>query len=402
MRTLATLVVVMVLPVSACGNGSSAADGSVPGDGEVADAAEVPADAVGGFPALGVYVMNVDGTGLTLLVDPGSRHLSHVRLLAGTDWLTATRYHEDLDQNGLAMELEANAPGGLNYEGAQIVVFQRASPLSITDIVPSVPGKLAANSSWTSDGRLVFLLQDHPSNPSWTQIKRATFAALPTSFTIATVPVPAELVVPLDPHQLGASDASGSLVFPALYQHTSGWMRPVWTIPASGTTTMADVSLVGCPVCPAVSGCCAWPTVDGVLGTNDPRFSHDGTQVMWMHQHPDVSFDLGPIHGYPMRPHKRVLAEPASVDLTPAGVAATTSVSFGEWRPDDAEVVYWTIGIEGTALKQRLFRMAPDGTNRQPIPLPPELCPHHPSYLSSTEIVFSAFRCFGAGCTCAP
>ena len=103
-----------------------------------------------------------------------------------------------------------------------------------------------------------------------------------------------------------------------------------------------------------------------------------------------------------MRPHKRALASATPIDLTPMGVAATTSVSFGEWRPDDGEVVYWTMQIEGTALKQRLFRMAPDGSQRQPITVPAELCPHHPSYVSATEIVFSAFRCFGASCTCAP
>jgi hypothetical protein len=354
------------------------------------------------LPPLGVYVINVDGTGLTLLTDPGMQQMTHVRALAGTDWLTATRYTEDPDQNGLAMELEANAPGGLNYNGAQIVVFQRSSPTAITAITPPVAGKMTANSSWTNDGKLIFLQQDHPSNPAWTRLKRATFTVLPGQVTIDPIPLPPELYVPLDPHQVGTSDASGSLVFPALYQHTSGWMRPVWKVPASGTTSMADVSLVGCPICAANSGCCAWSTPDAVLGTNDPRMDHAGTQVMWMQQHPDVSFDLGGIRGNPMRPHKRVLTSGTPVDLTPAGVAATTSVTFGEWRPDDGEVVYWTLVIEGAALKARLFRMAPDGSQRQAIALPAELCAQHPSYLSATEIVFSAYRCFGPNCTCAP
>lgn len=396
------MIVLGVWWFSAChGGGGAEPDAQPASDAAISDSSSL-IDAPGALPALGVYVINADGTGLRLLADAGTQHLSHVRLRTGTDWLTATRYTEDPDGNGLAMELEAGAPGGLNYGGAQIVVFRESAPAQVTAITPVVPGKMTANSSWTSDGRLIFVRQDHPGDPNWTRLERATFAMLPASFTIDAIPVPPELILPVDPHQSGPSDASGSIVFPALFHHPSGWMRPVWKLPASGATSLAGVSVVGCPVCAAAGGCCAWPTAAEVLGTNDPRFDHAGTQVMWMQQHPDVAFDLGPVHGNPMRPQSRVLANPATVDLTPPGVAVTTSVTFGEWRPDDAEVVYWTLEIEGTTLKQHLYRMAPDGTQRQPIQLPPELCPHHPSYLSETQIVFSAFRCFGAACTCAP
>jgi hypothetical protein len=85
--------------------------------------------------------MNTDGTGLRLLVDAATQHLSHVRLLGGTEWLTATRYTEDPDQNGLAMELEASSPGGLNYGGAQIVVFRESSPTVVTAITPVVAAR---------------------------------------------------------------------------------------------------------------------------------------------------------------------------------------------------------------------------------------------------------------------
>ena len=389
MRFASIAITSIVSAVVACGTPDGGTDAALP-------------DAMQSLPPLGVYIVNVDGTGLTLLTDSGIRQLTHVRVQRSSDWMTATRYNQDFDGNGLAMELEAGAPGGLNYAGAQIIVFRRSAPRVITEITPSVPGKIIANSSWTSDGRLIFLQQDHPSDPNLTRIKRATFTSMPSTFQIDAVTLPAELVLPVDPHQSGASDASGSLVFPALFHHPNGWMGPVWKIPASGTTDLSQVRLVGCPICPFQGGCCAFPTVGEVLGTNDPRLNHAGTEVMWMQRHPDVSFNLGSLQGYPMRPHKLVLSGTTPVDLTPPGVAATTSVSFGEWRPDDGEVVYWQIQIEGTALKQRLFRMAPDGTNRQAIPLPEQLCPQHPSYLSATEIVFSAFRCFGTECTCAP
>ena len=40
------------------------------------------------------------------------------------------------------------------------------------------------------------------------------------------------------------------------------------------------------------------------------------------------------------------------------------------------------------------------GSNRRQIPLPAELCPQHPSYLSETEIIFNAWRCSTSECNC--
>lgn len=349
----------------------------------------------GTLPRLGVYAVGVDGSSFRLLLDPGTRDLTHVRKQPGGDWLTATRYNVDPDRNGLSMEIESGHPN--NYAGAEIVVFPMSQPNAITKVAGAVPGKLCANSSWTADGKLLFIQQDHPTNPDWTRFKRASFSALPTVAQIDPVPAPPELLLPVDPHQVGPSDGTGSIVFAALFQHPSGWMRPVWRMPAAGATSLAGASFVGCPICPANNGCCAWPTFPEVLGANDPQLNHAGTDVIWMQQHPNVS--AGSPRLYPYRQQKKPASGP-QVDLTAPGVAPLTSQTFAVWREDDREVVYWAIELEGTKVRQNLYRMNPDGTERRRIPIPAQLCASHPNYISATEIVFSGWRCAGTECTC--
>ncbi len=339
--------------------------------------------------------MALDGSGLQLLTNPGTRHLTHVRKHPSEPWLTATRYNDDPDGNGLAMEIEAGT--ALTYSATEIVVFPLADPSAVTAIAGGVAGKICANSSWTDDGRLILLQQDDPVDPNFTRIKRVAFSAVPSVLSVEVVTIPAGLYVPVDPHQSGPSDATGTIVFSALFQHATGWMRPVWRIPASGSAALASDSLVGCPVCG--TGCCAWPDLTAVLGTNDPRMDHAGNDVMFMQQNPNVSFGSPPNLQYPFRALKKPASGP-QVDLTPAGTAATTSITFGEWRQDDQEVVYWTIQVDGLVLRQHMFRMNPDGTGRVQVPLPRELCPTHPSYLNASTLMFSAWRCGGPSCTC--
>lgn len=180
-------------------------------------------------------------------------------------------------------------------------------------------------------------------------------------------------------------------------------MRPVWQMPASGAKTMADVQLVGCPICPKDAGCCAFPTLAEVIGTNDPTWHPQGTSVLWMQQHPDVNFPFGAAKVYPYRQFSGAVGA-QQVDLTQAGTPITTVQSYAQWRPDGNEVVYWEIQIDLTKgiTKQPLYRMKPDGTGRTAIPLPADLCTSHPSYLDPDTIIFSGWRCGGTPCSCGP
>ena len=351
------------------------------------------------FPRLGVYIVSVDGSGLRQLVDPGRRALTHVRQQVGSSWMTATRYGHDADANGLAMELEH---GSAYYQQTEVVVFPRSDPTDVTVIAGDTPGRLCANSTWTDDGRLLFVQQDHPEDPNLTQVKRASFSTTPRVESVVTIPTPARLLLPVDPHQAGPSDDTGTIVFPALFRQAQGWMRPVWRIRASGQSALEADSLVGCPVCPEQRGCCAWSRASDVLGANDPRLNHAGTEVVWMQQHPDVSAGRQPDTIHPWRQQKRTLAMELQQDLPAPELAPTTSLSFPEWRPDDQELVYWTVELVGGVIRHGLYRMDPEGGSRRQIPLPPELCPTHPSYLSDREVVFSAWRCAGADCSCDP
>lgn len=367
--------------------------GSDVADASAADAATTDGASGGdaGLPVLGVYTVDVDGGGLTLLVDAGTRELSHVRVSPDGGWLTATRYAKDPDSNGLAMENENGI--GAYYEGTEVVTFPLASPYSTTVITGTPTGGLACNPSWTDDGKVIYLAQA-PSDAGTTKVhlERATFGTVPSVASIATVPVPAELLVPVDPHQHGPSDATGFITFTAVFQAAGKWYRPVFKMPATGTTLLGQSPAFGCPVCPLQGGCCGFAQLADVLGTNDSRVSHSGGDVLWMQQHPDKPAVVGPVTFYPFHQAKRPTDGGVQVDLIPNGASSLTTFSYGEWRGDDQEIAYWTIEIDGAALRHHLWVMNPDGTNRRMIPLPAGLCPIHPSYLGGTRIVFNAWR----------
>ena len=247
---------------------------------------------------------------------------------------------------------------------------------------------------------MLFIQQDHPTQADFTRLKRARFSTLPNVVSVDVLPTPSELLIPVDPHQVGPSDGGGSVVFSAIFQHPTGFMRPVWRMSSAGTDVLGGVAVVGCPLCPSNGGCCAFATPAEVLGTNDARMNHAGTEVSWMQQSPRVFVNLPPVV-HPYRQARRAGTTP-QVDLSSPEVASTTSETFIEWRDDDLQGVYWSIEIVGATLRQKLHVMTPDGAVRQEIPLPRQLCPSHPSYLSDTQIVFSAFRCAGPTCTCDP
>lgn len=376
------------------GSGGQAGSAGVAGDA-AGDAAE---DGSPALPRLGVFSVRVDGSDLKLLVDTDKRQLSHVRKGPG-DWLTATRYNDDVDGNGLAMEGEGGPSP--HYGNTEIVLFPRTNPALVTVVAGGTPDRLCANGSFTADGKLLYLHQDDPANPARPRFKRATFSALPNVQSTAVVEVPPELF-PVDPYQTGPSDSAGVIVFPAVFQHSSGFMRPIWQMPAAGTTNLADVKVVGCPLCPANSGCCAFPTLDEVVGTNDPIIDPQGSRVAWMQQHPDVSLPLGTTKIYPYRQSVATFGKP-QVDISPPSTPTTTIQSYMQWRPDGGELVYWEIQIDlsSVSVKQPLFKMAADGSGRQQIPLPADLCASHPSYLDADTIIFSGWRCGGSPCSCA-
>ena len=359
------------------------------GDGAPPDGPAVDAGDAGAFPRLGVYTVKVDGGGLTLLVDPGTHDLSHVRG-ASNGWLVATRYGQDTDLNGLAMEDEA--PLGAHYDGTQVVAFERSNP-AVQFVVSGVTsGGFSCNPSWTDDGRVLFLWNAPGAPITNARLMRATFGTLPQVINLETLTTPSELIIPVDPHQRGPSDG-GTIVFSATFEQAPGaWMRPLWKMPAGGAFTMAQVGFIGCPVCPLQGGCCKAATPDGVRGTNDARISHGGGDVVWMQQHPDIVATVGAQSFNPYRQSKRPLDGGPQVELNPPLTPPTTQHAYAEWRPDDKELTYWSIEIDQNVLRHFLWTMAPDGSNRRKIPLPPELCPQHPSYLSAHEIVFNAWR----------
>ena len=378
------------LPDAAAGDGGSGPDRGRAESGTAAR--DRGADLAPALPTLGVYAVEVDGSDLRLMLDSGARQITHVRRLADSDWYTATRYNDDHDGDGYAREGETvNGVQVAYYDKTEIIVFRGSAPNDQVVVAGGQEARICANSSWTGEAGLIFVQSEVAGDPASIRLKRAFFATLPEVAAIAVVPTPPELLVPVDPDQHGLSDASGMIVFSARFKHPAGWMAPVWRMPATGTSSLGDVAVVGCPLCPEQGGCCGFASIDELRVTNDARINHAGTEVAWMQQHPAISFGNPPL--YPYLPRKRVLANEAQLDLAPADRPLTTTMSYPEWRGDDVELVHWAIELEEGHVRENLYRMKPDGSGRQRIPLPPGLCGAHPSYLSETRIVFSGFHC---------
>ncbi len=354
------------------------------------------------FPLLGVYTAALDGGQLTLLVDAQARELSHVRRLGTTRWLVATRYGLDPDHNGLAMEDEIGV--GPSYSGTEVVVFPMDAPTELTVLTGTPDAGMAANASWTEDGKVLFVRAEPGAASSLVRLT-VSLSPLPSVTAEETIALPAQLASPVDPHQSGPSDG-GRVVFSAWYLHTSDggslWMRPVWMAPATGAASLGQVTAVGCPICPAQGGCCGWAALKDVLGTNDARMNHAGTEVAWMQQHPSVSFPAGAGTAYPWRQAKRPLDGGTQVDLAPSGTSSTTSNAYAEWSPDDRLLAFWSIEAVDGVVKHFVNLMGADGSGRVRVPLPDVLCPQHVSFLDAEHLVFNAWRCGAAdaGCSC--
>jgi hypothetical protein len=321
------------------------------------------------------------------------------------------------------MEGEDGHP--LNYGGAEVIVFRRDAPLEAVRVAGGVAGRVVANSTFTSDGRLILLEQDppepsipEPDDPRLIRIKRVTFTpgsfdSTPEVASVETVPVPDALKAPVDPDQFGPSTAEGFITFTATYEHAPSaptpFMRPLWRMPANGVTNeayQADpsvIALVGCPICE--TGCCGFATPELVLGTNDSRISHAGTEVVWMHEHPDVSTTLDfpelpePIVIHPYRQHKSDFVSP-QVALAFSTDDPVHATAYANWRGDDGELVYWDIrrapelplDTFPPVMRQRLMLMDPAGETRVEVPLPASFCVSHASYVSNSRVIFTAWQ----------
>jgi WD40-like Beta Propeller Repeat len=322
-----------------------------------------------------------------------------------TRWLVATRYGQDPDHNGLAMEGEVGL--GPWYTGTEIVAFPLDAPEQLSVLAGTPDGGMAANASWTDDGRVLYIASDGGSTTALLRLGVDLSGPGPAAVTgVEAVAVPSPFLLPVDPHQTGPSDATGRVAFSAWFPYAPDggaprWMRPLWMVPATGAASPAQVSLLGCPLCPDQGGCCSWASLGDVLGTNDAHFSHSGAEVVWMQQAPSVHFTAASGLAYPYRQVARPLDGGPQVDLEPAGTAPTTTNAYAEWSPDDQLLAFWSIeAVDGVA-KQFVNLMRPDGSGRTRVPLPEVLSPQHVSFLDADHLVFNGTACaLSAGCSC--
>lgn len=297
-----------------------------------------------------IYTSSLAGTDRVLLASDPSREINHARVSPDGSRFVFTRYNRR-NRNGEALEVTS-------YLQTEIVVCAIAGN-GCNVVVPPRPGFVAANASWTPDGkRLLFVSNDRPSRrPGISSLDLATGVATP-------LPAPAGLEI-ADPNE-----RAGRMVVAGKPEHGARLSQIYLMDPATGGTRP-----ISAPVIPNLR------EMDPPLGDHDPKLSPDGTRVAVM-RHLDTD-DWGIFVIDLATGAQHDLSGPHPVDAVP------------EWSSDGNLLLFWH--VERADLKQSgLYTMRPDGTDRRRIPLPRGYFYSMPAFLPgqgsgpTARIIYSA------------
>ncbi len=265
----------------------------------------------------------------TLLASDPKREINHARISPDGTRFVFTRYNRF---NPAGEALETNG-----YLQSEIVIC-RMDGASCELAIPARRGIVAANASWTPDGRgLLYVTNDRPG-------RRAGVARLDMATRqVSIIPTGADRDF-ADPHQVAQTIVASSRApqdaraGPAvshlvLYDLASQQRRQLTTPTFAQTVEM-----------------------DPPLGDHDPKLSPDGTRVAVMrHLAKDdwaiVVVDVA-------TGQERNLSGPSPVDAVP------------EWSADGRLLLFWS--VDRTDLRRSgLYTIRPDGSDRRRVPLPP-------------------------------
>jgi Tol biopolymer transport system component len=270
----------------------------------------------------GIYLVDIDGSNFQAVLNSSEQEMTHARISPDGQWITFTRYTER-NKYGLAMESRT-------YHGTEILrVNIDGSGQEI--LVPAKDGIINANSSWTPDGKAIIYISTDNQN-RLPAIYRLDLASTQRQ----RIPTPGKLAVS-DPHMYGEQ-----LVFPA----RTGEPKGLWLMNSDGTGLQKITT-------PDISRDVLRKRF--VLGDFDPRFSPDGNQVAFMRYFGDENWHLV----------VKNLLTGTEQDLS----ASVTTDGLPDWSPDGRWIIFWHANRDN--LKETgLYRVRPDGSERQMLPLP--------------------------------
>ena len=214
------------------------------------------------------------------------------------------------------------------------VVICRTDGASCELAIPARRGIVAANASWTPDGRaLLYVTNDRPG-------RRAGVARLDlASRQVTIVPTGADRDF-ADPHQVAQTIVASSrtpggapISHLVLYDLATQQRRQL-TTPAFAQTV----------------------EMDPPLGDHDPKLSPDGTRVAVMRHLAKDDWAIVVVDT--ATGQERNLSGPNPVDAVP------------EWSGDGRLLLFWSVD-RADLRRSGLYTIRPDGSERRRVPLPP-------------------------------
>ena len=270
----------------------------------------------------GIYTARLDGSGFKRIIAHSTKQMTHARVSPNGKWITFTRYNWK-GPDGLAQEKNG-------YVQTSIMIA-RIDGTGVQTVVPPRRGVIAANSSWTPDGRgLIYVSTDNPRRkPQIYHIDLKTRR-------ISRIPTPPKLFVS-DPHQVG-----NLLVFPAIGNQAQG----LWLMYVNGSRPKRLTN-------PQFRPTRSWSRFR--RGDYDPRFSPDGTKIAFMRHFGGETWHVIIVDTKTGR--QRDLSRGQTTDGLP------------DWTSDGKRLIFWHVDRRRPR-QIGLYTMKPDGGDRRMIPLP--------------------------------
>jgi len=297
----------------------------------------------------GIYTGRLDGTDVQTIMTSPDREMTHPRVSPDGKRLVLTRY------NNRAKDGKATEDQG--YDNTEIMIVN-IDCRGLETIIPAKTGIIAANGSWTPDGKsLIFVSTDTPQRrPEIHRIELATR-------TITRVPTPPGLAVS-DPHWEG-----NELVFVSIEDAAN----TLWTMKAAGS----DARQITHPTHSRKFG-----SVEN-YGDFDPKLSPDGSKVAFMRIYGGEAWRVMVLDRKTGEEH----------NLTAEGVVE----GLPTWSSDGKLLLYRHIDRKKPA-EIGLYTMTPEGNDRTRVPLPRGFLYNHGSFFpgggssSKARIIYTGTR----------
>lgn len=289
----------------------------------------------------GICTATLDGEDFKVIISDSKREMTHARVSPDKEWITFSRYNK-MGEMGFATEHTTEG-----FRDTEIMIA-RIDGSSLKTLIPPKEGVVSCNSYWTPDGNLLYVSTDNPERKP--EIRRIDLDADMEVKEITVLPVPKNLL-PSDPHQV-----NNLIVFPAV--EVPDLIRGIWIMKEDGS----DLRQITVPRDPETKKPVSMRQ-DKFNGDADPKLSPDGSKVAFM-RHVRGRY-LWHIFVVDVETGEEI---DLSKNYIPHGYKAADAMP--EWSSDGKLLVFWNLDLENG--RTDLYKIKPDGSEREIIPLPKE------------------------------